>query len=106
MKCTMFNKKLRYKLDKPFFIVRIVQLFILIVSVFSISGCNVINPKEAVPTYIHVDSFRFTPANYELQGASTHDIRTVFAFYNNNPIGVFDLPATFPVIATGTGKLE
>jgi hypothetical protein len=61
--------------------------------------CNVINPKETVPTYIHVDSFR-------TGGKITQNINSVWAYYNNTPIGVFDLPATIPVPATATGMLQ
>lgn len=76
-------------------------IYLLILSVFGLfwGGCNVINPKEQVPTYIHIDSFRF-------QGTASSDIKAVWAYYNNNPVGVFDLPATFPVPATGTGVLS
>ncbi len=62
-------------------------------------GCNVINPAETVPTYIHIDSFQFEEADLE-------DINCAWVYYNNNPIGAFDLPATIPVPATGSGKLE
>jgi hypothetical protein len=87
-------------------------LLTLFAGLFLLSGCNVINPKETTPTYIHIDSFKFNAANYETQGASTHDIRTIFVYYSdnvnnvNNPVGTFDLPATFPVIANGTGTLQ
>lgn len=74
------------------------------------AGCNTINPKEQVPTYIHVDSFHFEFNSLVGNGqvATSHDINTVWAYYNNSPIGVFDLPATFPVMTNGdsaTGEL-
>jgi hypothetical protein len=70
-------------------------------------GCNTINPSEPIPTYIHVDSFHFEE-NTALHTTLSHQITTVWAFYNNNPIGVFDLPANIPVVTNGTadGKLE
>ncbi len=69
-------------------------------------SCNVKNPKEPTPTYIHVDSFTFTN-NKNITGLSlSHQIAAVTAYYNNNPVGTFDLPATFPVITNGTGKLS
>ena len=70
-------------------------------------GCNIKNPKEPTPTYIHIDSFKMVdnknvvPPKLSL----SHQINSFTAFYNNNPLGVFDLPATFPVITNGTGKL-
>ena len=69
-------------------------------------GCNIINPPEKVPTYVHVDSFgfAFNPANPA--PALSHQINSVWAYYNYNLIGVFDLPATFPVIMSDSGTLS
>lgn len=75
--------------------------------VFFWQGCNVINPPEQTPTYIHVDSFAF---HYTGVTGSTlsHQITQVWAYYNNNLIGAFDLPATFPIRTNGndSGTLE
>jgi len=75
-----------------------------------LGSCNVINPVEPTPTYIHIDSFQFLP-NYSLNPAAltfSHDITQVWAYYNGVLIGEFDLPCTFPVItnSTQTGKLQ
>jgi hypothetical protein len=77
------------------------QFILVCVAVASVlmMRCNVINPKETVPTYVHVDSFK-------VNGGITHNITAVWAYYNNSPIGVFDLPATIPVPATATGMLQ
>lgn len=73
--------------------------FIILILFISVGqSCNIINPKERVPTYIHIDSFQFT-------GLGSSEITSVTVFYNNNPIGSFDLPVTFPVMAEGSGKL-
>lgn len=65
-------------------------------------GCK---KKETtpVPTYVHVDSFIFTASS--ATPVNTSQITAVWAYYNGNPIGVFDLPANIPIIANGTGKL-
>ena len=56
-----------------------------------------------IPTYVHIDSFQFTPS--AATTINTSQITAVWAYYNNEPLGVFDLPATIPIIANGTGKL-
>lgn len=63
-----------------------------------------INPSEVVPTYVHIDSFTFKgdPAR---TGSASHKITSVFAYFKNAPVGIFDLPVTFPVIATEPGDL-
>ena len=83
-------------------------IFIYICGLF-FQGCNTINPREQVPTYIHIDTFKFN-ANPLLTDVSTsHQITQVWAYYNNNPIGAFDLPATIPIMTngdSGTGQFE
>jgi hypothetical protein len=70
-------------------------------------GCNIINPHEQTPTYVHVDSFSFQK-NPLINSTASHQITQVWAYYNNNTIGIFDLPATFPVLTNGSdsGSLE
>ena len=83
-------------------------------------GCNSNNSATPVPTYIHIDSFHFvsgtvhpynlaasTPTllqNYVL--TNSHQTNVAWVYYNDNPVGIFDLPATFPVITNGTGVLK
>ena len=71
-------------------------------------GCKIINPIEPTPTYVHIDSFQFQTNSLVRSATQSHDITSVWVYYENNPVGVFDLPATFPVITNGTnkGKLE
>lgn len=82
---------------------RLIQLFyscLVCGIVTASSGCNVINPSEQVPTYVRIDSFAF-------EGNASHDIKCIWVYYNNNPVGAFDLPATVPIITNGTtGDLQ
>ncbi|MBC7554392.1 MAG: hypothetical protein H7257_10480 [Taibaiella sp.] len=65
------------------------------------------NPKEMTPTYVHIDSFSFKrDSSVSLSLSNSHQINSVWVYYNDNPIGVYDLPATFPVNATGSGKIS
>lgn len=67
-----------------------------------IGGCNIINPSEPVPTYVQIDSFAFTGLQ---RGALSHNITNVWVYFNNSPVGNFDLPAKFPVLANAPGTL-
>lgn len=78
---------------------------ILIASLFvGINACNIINPTEPTPTYIHIDSFSFK--SRDTLGSSSHKITNVYAYFNNQPVGIFDLPVTFPVIANAPGTIS
>lgn len=66
-----------------------------------VAGCNMINPVEPVPTYIKIDSFHFVQNDPSEEGAISQNITSVWIYYNNNPVGAFDLPCNVPVITEG-----
>jgi len=70
-------------------------LFILSCTLFQ--SCDIVNPAERTPTYLHIDSFQFiaTPNT----GTASHNINAVTAYVDFVPIGTYDLPATIPVLA-------
>lgn len=84
---------------------RLLSFIVAALTLMLWGSCNVINPEEKTPTYVHIDSFRFLPQNYSLYGTSSHKITSVWAYFNNQLIGSFDLPATFPVIVDKPGQL-
>jgi hypothetical protein len=106
----MFNVKMRYHnvTSKNADIKGMLKYLLIIVFLGCIGvSCNTINPVEPIPTYIHVDSFTFKNNPHVIGSLSlSHQITSVTAYYNNNPVGTFDLPTTFPVITNGTGKLS
>jgi len=73
---------------------------------YLLNGCNIINPAEITPTYIHIDSFKFE--NNPLVNTTTLSahITNAWVFYNNRAMGAFDLPLTIPIPANGSGRLE
>ncbi|MCF8448300.1 MAG: hypothetical protein K9G49_00400 [Taibaiella sp.] len=78
---------------------RFIYTSILLSLLVSFEGCNIINPAEKTPTYIRIDSFSF-------EGNQSHKITNVWVYYNNNPVGAFDLPATIPILASGNGSVQ
>lgn len=80
---------------------RLKFLLFLVPVVLSGVGCNVVNPVEDVPTYIKIDSFNFIINDPAKEGSPAHGITSVWIYYNNNPIGTFDLPCNVPVITEG-----
>ncbi len=77
-------------------------IFAFLIPAFS--ACNIINPSEPTPTYVHIDSFSFS-GNTAKTGSNVHKITHVWVYFNNEPVGIFDLPAQFPVLADAPGTL-
>lgn len=75
---------------------------IAVLLVIGFGSCNIINPSETTPTYVQIDSFTFSGVQ---RGSSSHKISNVWVYFNNSPVGNFDLPAKFPVIANAPGTL-
>jgi hypothetical protein len=76
----------------------LILLFALATGIF-LSGCDAINPHEQVPTYVHIDSFSFQHAGSDSFGTTSHKITNIWVYVDNNEIGTYTMPCTFPVIA-------
>jgi hypothetical protein len=61
-------------------------------------GCNIINPKEKIPTYIKLDSFNVKTNDYSRTGSVSSKITGAWVYVNNSLIGGFELPCTVPII--------
>jgi hypothetical protein len=65
-----------------------------------ISSCELYNPAEQIPAYIHIDKFTLTTTSAE--GSASHKITDAWVYVDEQLIGCFELPATFPVLWEGT----
>jgi hypothetical protein len=79
-------------------------LFVIGAGIYG-SGCNTINPEEKTPTYIHIDTMNFVNTSATKEGSTSQNITSAWVYFNNNPVGVFELPATVPVIADAPGQI-
>jgi hypothetical protein len=66
-----------------------------------ISSCNVINPEEQIPAYLEIAPFNLT-TTADSQGSASEKITEAWVFIDGAFLGVYDLPATVPVLNTGT----
>ncbi len=76
------------------------KYLILSLSLLFISACDIINPEEEIPSFIQINEFQLV-TNEVTQGSNTHQITDVWAFVNGEALGVFELPATIPILAAG-----
>lgn len=70
------------------------------------SGCNLINPKENIPTYVRINSFDFVPKDPSKEGSASQKITSAWVYFNNQSLGTFQLPANVPIITDGPGELN
>ena len=70
----------------------------------SLASCKKFEGSQEIPAYIHIDSI-YVDCDYFVYGANTHKITDAWVYVDDNPIGCFELPATFPVLKKGPHKV-
>lgn len=66
-------------------------------------SCNKFGGQE-VPAYIHIDSITVS-CDYDVYGAPTSKITDAWVYVDDQIVGCFELPATFPVLERGKKKV-
>jgi len=78
------------------------QLLLLLV----LSSCDIINPEEEIPAFIHVEAIDLVTAADGSEGSDSENFSDVWAFSGGNLLGTFELPATFPILAEGDTRVD
>jgi len=80
------------------------NFFTIIMCLLLFAGCDIINPEEEIPAYLHVKKFEVdaTPG----QGSNSNSITEAFVFVDNSFLGAYSLPATIPVLGSGEQKID
>jgi hypothetical protein len=80
--------------------------FLLIIIFFYLffSSCEIYNPKEAIPSYIKIESVSLTTTPE--QGTNSHNISDVWIYIDDKMIGGFELPAKVPILNEGKHVLK
>lgn len=76
---------------------------LVLFSVLLFTTCDIINPDEDIPAYIYIDQFELTTSISE--GSNSHKITDAWIFVGSEFVGVFELPARVPVLASGEQNL-
>lgn len=79
-------------------------LLLVLALFFIISSCDIFNPEEQIPAYIHIDKIDFKAGSQ--QGTDSAQILDAWVYVNNDLIGAFELPATIPILAEGKQSLS
>ena len=77
----------------------------MVIISFSLSSCKKDSLKADVPSYIHIEPFTLN-TNYLDEGSESHNITDAWVYVDDNLVGVYELPATFPVLKEGDVELK
>lgn len=80
-------------------------LFVLCIILAFLEACSVIDPPIQIPSYIHIDSIHVS-TNYPTQGTASSNITDAWVYVNDQYLGTFPLPATFPVLSQGINTVS
>ncbi len=81
------------------------KIFILLfLSLIFLSACDIINPTEDIPSFIHIDKFSLITTSE--QGTNSHKITDAWVYIDGNFNGVYELPVTFPLLNEGKHEIK
>lgn len=80
------------------------KYFLPILFCLLISACDIINPAESIPAYIHIEAFE-KHTDEDDEGSDSHAIVDAWVFSGSDFLGNYSLPATFPVLQEGVQDL-
>lgn len=80
------------------------KIYIFVIVLLNCFACDVINPDEPIPAYIHVK--KFNVSSTAGQGSADSKVTDGFLYINDEFLGVYELPKTIPVLATGTTSIK
>ena len=68
---------------------------LLLISGVICSSCSKKDLEAEIPAYISIDDITLT-TDLATQGSAAENITDAWVFINDNLVGVYELPATFP----------
>jgi hypothetical protein len=80
------------------------SFYSLLFSFFLLSAVSC-KKNDLVPSYIHIDQITFQK-NEAIDKSNSTKITDAWVYVDDNLIGIFELPATFPVLASGSHTIS
>lgn len=76
------------------------KISLAVTGIFIISSLISCKKTDLVPSYIHIEKIDVSTV-YELYGSDSHKITDAWVYVDGDLQGIYELPATFPILATG-----
>lgn len=84
---------------------RLLVATLWIITLFFWGGCEVLNPDEPIPAYISIDQIDLADNPDVTEGTLSNRIVDAWVFIDDQLIGAFELPCTFPVLLEGEHEI-
>ena len=82
----------------------LILLSLAFLSLATIS-CKKFEGGQTTPSFIHIDSVSVS-GDYFVYGATTHKITDAWVYVDDQLVGVYELPSTFPILKKGPHKVS
>jgi len=82
-----------------------VRLFSFLGLLIILGSCELFNKPEEIPAYISLTTPILT-TDLQTQGENTNAITDAWIYINDEPIGVLEFPAEFPVLTSGITNIK
>jgi len=69
-----------------------------------LGSCNLYNPAEPVPSYVHIQKIDLS-TDTALEGSNSSKITDAWVYIDGHLLGAYELPVTFPVLEEGTHEI-
>lgn len=84
--------------------VRNYSFILILIGIFFIT-CSKEKYEATIPSYITINNITLT-TNYNEEGSASSNITDAWVFINDDLVGVYELPATFPILKEGDVELK
>ncbi|MFZ4399120.1 MAG: hypothetical protein ACOYO1_03710 [Bacteroidales bacterium] len=80
--------------------------FFLAIAGLLLFSCNKFDGDQTIPSYIHIDKINLIDNPAINEGSLSNKITDAWVYVDDELIGAFELPATFPVLKKGNHKIS
>jgi hypothetical protein len=77
----------------------LIVFVVIVIFLGLIFSCEILNPDEPIPSYIHVDTAIVKKIPGEVTGF--HNFQDVWVYVDGNLVGTYQIPFTIPVLPSG-----
>ncbi|MEM8909650.1 MAG: hypothetical protein AAGD05_17510 [Bacteroidota bacterium] len=85
--------------------IKITRNLFLLAVLFGLGACEIINPEEEIPAFLHIEPFELS-TNPLGEGSASENITDAWVFINGEFVGAYEPPITVPILAAGPQEVR